>query len=774
MAGGKLQAARTRCARCLAVGFVGGMLISPWGGATSLRADEVDAGPELPAFAGDSSEETPPYIDEQSVVVESEPLPDESDLVIGDAEAGGEDLEPLEPIAKESEREPDLADPPLGDPDAPEPTLADDYAAVATDGASPITPTPLESDEQPPTDDVCIDEALSPTAPERETIAKIQAASFNGVTPGVTTRAEVLRAWGQPTSSVSRGRTIVYQQPNYPAITLSLRSDVVQLVEVDLPIAADAETLIEKLGLATLRPAVATDEHGAPIATVFPERGVTLGHRPTELGELATDSRDDTSTDRVYEIVLQPINAEGFALRAETCSARDYTGRIADLEEALRLDPHDGRARFLLSQAKLATGAAITAETLASEAVDLEPRNYEYRLHWARCLKCLARYDQAVQETRAVLDAANAHPLLRAAATEQMALLATVGTLEVQKRSAPLIEKTIEMADKIAASKNPLESAAATQILIGAHLAMAERIAVGDWKEKDKFVGQWIARASALAEQLIADGAGDVSLRLQVSVSALAAASKFDSTVNPQPWVTEAEEAVTELEEDTVDALALAELEWQLGLAYFYAAEISHRAAEAGKALEYGELAEESLVRGAASRGELPDTQFMLGRVYFQVGAVHAVLRGNHQEACRWYDRAMEPLSLPTPVTPLAAPGVHGDALVSMAVSYWETGDRDRAYELTAAGAQLVEQSIAEELLPASALEVPRNNYLAMARALGKVAMATPAVAEDEPPQVAQQEQAPSKRASRNPGGQQRQMRTATRRNTTSSNVRRR
>jgi hypothetical protein len=113
-----------------------------------------------------------------------------------------------------------------------------------------------------------------------------------------------------------------------------------------------------------------------------------------------------------------------------------------------------------------------------------------------------------------------------------------------------------------------------------------------------------------------------------------------------------------------------------------------------------------------------------------------------------------------------------------MAVSYWETGDRQRAYELTTAGAELVEQAVAEGFLAREALEVPKNNYLAMARALGKVKLATPALAEDDPPAYAQQQpqsQPPTNRASRGTGGRtQQQTRTATRRNAPSGQMRRR
>jgi hypothetical protein len=85
---------------------------------------------------------------------------------------------------------------------------------------------------------------------------------------------------------------------------------------------------------------------------------------------------------------------------------------------------------------------------------------------------------------------------------------------------------------------------------------------------------------------------------------------------------------------------------------------------------------------------------------------------------------------------------------------------------------ELVEQGINEGLLPANALETPRNNFLAMSRALGKIELSTP-VSASEPVQTAQQDDA-AKRQQVRPTNVGSQQRTATRRNLLGSGVRRR
>jgi tetratricopeptide (TPR) repeat protein len=753
MAGGNLGSARSRCALRVAFGLLAGLLAAPWGAVDAAFGADDPVGDSKPPVAGAA-----PAPDEKSIIVESNEGPAPTSV-----EATGDmpnEAETLEPISTATEREPDLADPAVGDPSAEEPTLADEYTAFATDAEDAEPPMP--SAENPAADDVWQDESIEPAeTTDSNTETKIEAASFNGVTPGATTRVEVLRQWGAPAAEAGSGATLVYELENFPSITLTLDGDVVQMVHVELTEPADSAALIEKLGLTDIRPAVLADEVGT-VSTAFPERGVTLSHRSAATTAMASDVFDKTSSERVHEIVIGSIEAAPFVLRAETSAPRTYSSKIADLETALRLDPTSAAARHLLSQIKLATGAAVQAEALAREAVDLQSRNNAYRLQWARCLRYLARYDQAVAQTRLVVEGASTMPIERAEALEQMGMLAALGSIEVQERAVPLHNKAIELADQLAVSEDQTVRLTATQLLIGAHLAVAERISVGDWKDKDKVVAQWISRASALSEELIESGEADVSLRLQVALSALAAGAKLDPPIDPHMWIVEAEQAATELTTDSADKLAKAVIEWQLGLAYCYATEISHRRGESDDALKYGDLAVAALTAAAPSRQETPDANFVLGRVYFQIGAVHAVHLSDHVTACQWYDRAIEPLSKPVPMTSLATPGLHGDALVSMGVSYWENGDRDRAYELTTAGVELVEQGINEGLLPADALETPRNNFLAMSRALGKIELSTP-VSASEPVQTAQQDDAAKRRVRPANGGSQ--QRTATRRN---------
>ena len=157
-----------------------------------------------------------------------------------------------------------------------------------------------------------------------------------------------------------------------------------------------------------------------------------------------------------------------------------------------------------------------------------------------------------------------------------------------------------------------------------------------------------------------------------------------------------------------------------MGLAYFHGSQIEHRRSEPDSAVHLGELAEQQLTELAKGRDEMPDTAYLMGRLYFQIGAVHAVHYEDHVTACQWYDEAVDRLLNPVPVTTMAAPQQHGDALVSMGVSYWNQGDRQRAIEVTESGVELIEQAVSSGLLEDETLVVSYNNLAAMHEAQGE------------------------------------------------------
>lgn len=636
-----------------------------------------------------------------------EPTPPEQSIVVANNKGtsspkavGASSDEGLEPIAVASEQVPELADP----PEPAVPTLAE--------------PLPPGSDTVEITDrleDLDDDKAWVAAGPTETKVL-----SFHGITPGISTRIRVLRSWGDPRTEETYASELKYRFDQLKNVFVHFDGDVVDAIRVELPKVLRAEKLVRSLGLETIRPTIVWNDKGEPSAYAMPERGVLLEIAEGSL--TATEQRPcptDVDNGLIARVVLQPIKAELFLQRAENEIDTNLKMVTFDLERALQLDHNCSKAKWLLSKQLLRSGQAIRAERLAAEAVEAEPKNDAFRLQLAKCLRMLARYDLAAKEAKKVFNSAMSDKLERAEALHELGLLAALGSAEVAERVVPLLNNTMEVCDELATSPDLRERISASRLLLDAHLDMALFISKGQFLQKGEAVPQWIERASAISEQMIACDEQYLFTRLQVAVTALAAGANLEPPIDPELWVDEAEQTAAKLKEATADESLHEIYDWSLGLAYFQAAQIEHLREHPEQSLKLSDLADERLSELAEGRDELPDTSYLMGRLYFQIGAVHAIHKDDHREACKWYDRAVERLIDPFPVTTLSGPQQHGDALVSMGVSYWHENQRAQAIKLTQRGADLIKEAVDKGVLDVESLLVPYGNLAAMYEAEG-------------------------------------------------------
>ncbi len=680
MRGGIHQIIRRCCAHNLVHGVLGGLVI------LTVQPGNAEEG------YGDDHCRTknPP---EQSIVVSTDRMhPGESNIAM----ATDKNRESLEPIANVLQHTPDLAKPELAEPI---PNLANPIAPKK--GADNTSEKASKKNEQ----------------------AQSEVISFEGVTPGISHRRDVFRAWGDPRSEETTAKTLEYRFDKFQAVEVSFDGDIVDAILVRLEKSIPLDVLVSRLNLDDILPADLTVDQGHVLAQAFPERGVLL--RFTDKIESEELSENSQKSLRVDEIIIQPIKATSFILRAENEINLNPSQSQKDLKAALQLDHTSAHACWLLAEIEMRRGKAVAAERYAAEATELEPENLAFRLQWARCLRQLAFYDRAVEETRRILESPSLEPLLHAEALYEMGMLASLSSKKVALSAIPLHQKSIEIATELAANPNSQIGRAASQLLVEVHLAMAVEIAHGALDKKMEAVPRWIERASALAEGIIAEEESQLHLRLKVAVSALAAAASLDKPIDPLLWIEEAEQTAKLMRKFTRDPILRDQINWKLGLAYFQAAQIEHRRSAPESALRLGKLADAKLIDLAKQRDELPDTAYLMGRLYFQMGAVHAVHENDHNLACEWYDQAVDRLLNPVPVTTMATPQQHGDALVSMGVSYWETGHRMQAIEVTKSGVKLIEQAVKSGLLTSETLVIPYNNLAAMYRAEGETEPAT-------------------------------------------------
>jgi tetratricopeptide (TPR) repeat protein len=102
------------------------------------------------------------------------------------------------------------------------------------------------------------------------------------------------------------------------------------------------------------------------------------------------------------------------------------------------------------------------------------------------------------------------------------------------------------------------------------------------------------------------------------------------------------------------------------------------------------------------------------------MGAVRASGEPDHRAAVAWFDKAVATLQQVVSQAAPAEQGRLGETFVTMGVSYWETGQRERALQVTQQGVEMMEKAVIDGSLPKTILEVPYKNLATMHRQLGQ------------------------------------------------------
>lgn len=639
-----------------------------------------------PAFAEPAPDAVPgaaataPSEDEDSILVSSRAEP------LAEGKTPTESDETLEPISTISKYSPEPAGP------KPESEAADaaDTQAAAGD--------------------------LSDIAVAYEAKPKRGRVSFQQIIPGKATKADLDTKWGKASgvSSTDTGEVLLYDFEQFARVDVLVEKDTVEIIRVELADKQSVDTLAKRLmtdGVESVE--VIDPKTGEALAVAYPEKGMMM---------LLAESPAITAPAEqqlVTHLVIGRLDAEAFALRAEQQADEAIAKKLADLTTAIEINDAYSVAHYQLAELYLATGQVESAVAAAQKAVDAEPDNSAYRLRLAQAWLEQGEYDKSVLEARAVLDAEKADTVVKADALRTMGRLASLGDVNISDKAIAFHTMAISVADKLATSADDKDRRAAKRLLIESHLDVAKEVSRRNYERKTEVVAQWIGRASGLAEEMISNDGGSVELRLVVARDALASLANLKPTKDPMPWINEAEEAAKALRAESEDTMLNARVAWLLGEAYYHAVRIEHTRAQPSKALTYGKTAIKHLMEGAATGDIRPAAEMLVGRLYFHMGAVNAVHLQDHEQAVSWYERSEPLLKSEPPKSTLLVPRRKGEALVSMAVSFWNEGDQDRAVNLTLAGAELMEQAVKAGVLGEKSLGVPYGNLATMHRKLG-------------------------------------------------------
>jgi tetratricopeptide (TPR) repeat protein len=280
--------------------------------------------------------------------------------------------------------------------------------------------------------------------------------------------------------------------------------------------------------------------------------------------------------------------------------------------------------------------------------------------------------------------------------------------------------EAIRIATALVNHSNPTVRLTAKDVLFEAHLATAKAIAWGRWDKQEEAIKKWIDRAKVLARdpELMMAKRYSREYQFKIAACSLATLVAVPETLNIDLYIEDVIDAGKELIQSTNDPILWAKYHWDLGTSLYDAVQIFQLRQQYSAALKYGEMAANYMEIGM--RGRNSDTDlYLLGRLFFRLGAFHAIGNQNHRAAIEWYDLAKPVYEKLLPKIDAGALKHFGETLVSMGVSYWATDQRGEAIRLTERGLRQIERGVRDRVIEASELTTPYSNLAKMYHELG-------------------------------------------------------
>lgn len=196
--------------------------------------------------------------------------------------------------------------------------------------------------------------ASAPSTPVSEQTVyeiPIETASFNGITPGKTSLAELHKSFGKPSGvqkdGAGKGIDVEeYQIEGFKKVAFHVINQTVYGVIAELAQTANARKLADDLGMAHIQSVFMVDENGTIKGEIFPEIGVALAYDPSQtLGNVnQLEQGSENIPMNVLQIIFQTVSADPFLLRAETWVDEDPQRAYGDIRQALKLEPQNQKA----------------------------------------------------------------------------------------------------------------------------------------------------------------------------------------------------------------------------------------------------------------------------------------------------------------------------------------------------------------------------------------------------------------------------------------------
>ncbi|MFI4876870.1 MAG: tetratricopeptide repeat protein [Blastopirellula sp. JB062] len=565
-----------------------------------------------------------------------------------------------------------------------------------TPPAEPTAPTPVKPKAAPPKKPAAV---VSPTAPKPN---PAKSGDMQSLVAGQAKLEQLVALWGPSISqSIVDGRKLlVFDSNGFERIEATLENDQLETLFLVLDQPTPAEKVRQQLKIVESEGAKVHDEFGVLLGLVYPERGALFSYAPEERKFL------------VESVVIQRPTAEAYLIRAQGYPSERIEAKLADLNAAVELESFNAAAWHEIARLKRRLGQlpeALDAAQTAASGVGAKP---EYRLTRALIQAELGHYDDAYNVTQSIAENTALPNEVRARAYCQWGDLTARGPNEDVRTALSHHQKAIKLAAE--EIRNPLDEVrrAAKLALVDAHLAVAADLAAGQWQNREMTVPKWIDSTQAFVSNLIEKEGFSRELELARLSKAVSAYNYFESDYDTTDAVDSILSVGRQLLSQTSDPTYQAVIEWEMSQALIQAATIEQNRGEFDDAMRIARETASLLDHALETRQLSISDRMTLGHFYFRVGAAQVVGNADHDEAVRWYADAEKQFTHPDIQN--VAMGQRGEALASMAVSYWESGRKEQGLQLTEQGAALIKQGVDAGENEMNALVAPYSNLITM------------------------------------------------------------
>ena len=538
-----------------------------------------------------------------------------------------------------------------------------------------------------------------------------RSAMFLGIGPGKSSSDDVARLIGAPKKVSRLGGKIahLYAVDEVDHIEILFKNDIVDSIDIMFSEAYPVDQVREIFAseLQKTRPVSFADENGDVIGLMFPEKGVTLVYTPSE--------EPGVPSAMVKKISIAPISAEPFVIRAKGYLEDSPADSMKDLKVAIALEPTTIESYWLLAQIEVINGDGAAAFEHVEKALAREQSLPQYHITLAKSLVLMNRLEEAKIYLEEMLPICERYLHQKAVALCLLGDIYRSGSVVDCEAAYSYHKEAIDIAVTLRNHANPTVRAIARDVLVNAQLGVVKDIAMGTWDNKWQAIDKWFASV----KEVIKDPEVTSKKRLireylfRVAVCSLSAQAVVSDSTSIEPYVQDVLTATEELVNVTDDEIAKRKVQWEAGNVLFEAVQSYQRRKQYTSALKYGETTVDLMEQGIEGRTGEAD-YYLLSRLYFRLGAIHAIGMKNHRSAIVWFDRTMPIFDDILPGLTPEEVGRVGEMLVSMGVSYWEMDQKDEAVRLSELGLKKIRAAVDSGDLEQTSLLIPYSNLSTM------------------------------------------------------------